>query len=48
MLVLLKELVQSYLPCSFNMTVDLASEEYSFPQHIVPTHMHPDIRNLVE
>ena len=43
---LLKGLVRSHLPGTFNTSVDLASEQYSFQQYTVPTDMRPDLAKL--
>ena len=43
MLEVLGEFAQSHLPPTFMMTIDLPSTSYSFPQHITPTDMRPDI-----
>ena len=42
-LLLIGDFVRSHLHPSFLFTIDLASMGYSFPQHITPTDMRPDI-----
>ena len=42
-LLLVGNFVRSHLHPSFLFTIDLASMGYSFPQHITPTDMRPDI-----
>ena len=37
------EFVRSYLPSQYNILVDLTSKPYSFPRHITPTNLQPDI-----
>ena len=39
----LNEFVRAHLPQRYTNTVDLDSESYCFPQHIVQTNMRPDI-----
>ena len=40
---IIAELAQSYLPDSHHLTVDLSEESYSFPSHIIPTNLRPDL-----
>jgi len=42
-LLLIVDFVRNHLHPSFLFTINLASMGYSFPQHITPTDMHPDI-----
>ena len=35
--------MRSYLPPNFSITIDLPSNSYSFPHHITPTNLRPDI-----
>ena len=37
------EFIQSHLPPGFSVIIDLPSESYSFPNHISPTNLRPDI-----
>ena len=37
------ELMKSYLPDSFQCTVDLQGSVYNFPHNIIPTNLRPDI-----
>ena len=42
-LAVLGDFIQAHLPPTFSITSDLPSATYSFPQHITPTDMRPDI-----
>ena len=35
--------IQAYLPNDFSIAIDSPSFTYSFPQHIIPTDLRPDI-----
>ena len=35
--------IQSYLPPNFSISIDSFSDSYSFPHHITPTNLRPDI-----
>ena len=37
------DFIKSHLPPTFSVTVDSLSEVYSFPHHITPTNLRPDI-----
>ena len=37
------DFIKTHLPTQFSITIDSPSEAYSFPQHITPTNLRPDI-----
>ena len=42
-LAVIENFIMLHLPPNFTITIDLESETYSFPIHITPTNLHPDI-----
>ena len=40
---IIADFITSHLPPNFSISIDLSSETYSFPHHITPTSLRPDI-----